>query len=112
MMPSTVPMTPANQDRGEAHDHRDPRAEDEPGEHVAAEMVGAEQMRAAAPGLPDRRAEAVAERADLGIVGREQLGEDRHEGDAHEDGRRDDRETARPGGEPDARGQGRRGAAY
>ncbi len=47
-------------DGGEAHHHRDPGAEDEPGQHVAAQMIGAEQMLAAAAGLPGRGMEARA----------------------------------------------------
>ena len=79
MMPSTVPSDAGDEHRGEAHDHRDARAEDQPREHVAPEMVGAEQMRLAPARLPERRAEAVAEHADLGIVGGDQLREDREE---------------------------------
>ena len=58
-------------DGGEADDHGHARAEDEAREHVPAEVIGAEQVRVAAARLPDRRLEAVAEHAHLGIVRRD-----------------------------------------
>ena len=48
-------------DRGEAHDHGHARAEDEARQHVAPDVVGAEEVRLAAAGLPCGRTEAVAE---------------------------------------------------
>ena len=71
--------------RGEADHHRDPGAKDQPREHVAAELVGAEEVFGAAAGLPEGRFEARRQAADLGIVRRQHVGEDRHEGDDDED---------------------------
>ena len=45
-------------------------------------------------------------RADLGIVGREHVGEDRDEGEPDEDGDRHQREALEPRRRSDARGQG------
>ena len=67
-------------------------------------MVGAEEMLAAAADLPGGGTEARGETADLGIVGREHVGEDRHEGDAGEDEHRQQRETLQPD-DIEARGQ-------
>ena len=85
MIPSAVPITPAKIS-----------AEDQPRQHVAAELVGAEQVSGAAPGLPDRRFETRGETADFGIVRRQHIGKDRDEGDAKEDQSRDQRKIAEP----------------
>src|SRR2546421_7549697 len=73
-------------DRGEADHHRDARAEDQAREHVAPDVVGAEQVRGAAALLPRRRPEALAEQAHLGIVGDDHVGEDGQERDHGQDG--------------------------
>ena len=87
MMPSAVPMNTGEDHRGEADHHRHPGAEDEPGQHVSAELVGAEQVFGGAARLPERRFEARRQAADLGIMGRQHVGEDRHEGNDEEDQR-------------------------
>ena len=56
-MPSAVPIDAGDEDRGEADDDRHARAEDQPREHVASQVVGAEQVLGAAARLPGRRAE-------------------------------------------------------
>ena len=71
--------------RGKADYHRHPGAEDQPRQHVAAELVGAEQVFGSAARLPERRFEARRQAADLGIVGRQHIGENRHQGDRAED---------------------------
>jgi hypothetical protein len=77
---------------GDQHDHgadqeRDPRAVDHPREHVAAEMVGAEEVRPAPVGIPEGRVEPVAQRLGGGIVGRDDVGEDgdEDEGEDHQE---------------------------
>jgi hypothetical protein len=65
----------------------------------------------AAAGLPGGRTEARGEAADLGIVGREHVGEDRHEGDADEDERRQQREALEPD-ESEREGRRRRPFAW
>src|SRR5206468_460663 len=97
---------------GEAYDHRDSGAEDEPREHVAPEVIGAEQVLLASARLPRRRPEAVAERAQLGIVGGEGVREDRDQRHRDDDRRRDDRKPFRAEGrEAPGEGQGRGAAA-
>ena len=86
-MPSVVPRMPATMHGGEADDHGHARAEDEAREHVTSHVVGAEEMGLAAPRLPRGGTEAIAEHADLGIVGGDDVGEDGHERDDAEDDR-------------------------
>ena len=83
-------------DGGEADHHRDPRAEDEPGGHVASEMVRAQDVRGGATRLPEGRLEAIAQVAHFGIVGRDEVGEDRHHGEPDQDGAGDVGESLRP----------------
>ena len=64
-----------DQHGGEADDHRHAGAEDQPRQHIAPDMIGAEQVGHAAAVLPDRRAEAARQAADLRIVRRQQIGE-------------------------------------
>ncbi len=80
--------------RGEADDHRDPGAEDQPRQHVASELVGAEQVLGGAARLPERRMKARGQRADLGIMRCQDVGEDRHERDDAQDDDRDQRNVA------------------
>ena len=92
--------------RGEAHHHRDPGAEDQPRQHVAPKLVGAEQVVHGAARLPERRMEARGEAADLGIMRRQDVGEDRHEGDDAEDDDRDHRHVAAAGPQRSVGGSG------
>src|SRR5439155_610196 len=82
---------PRDDHGGEAYDHRDSGAEDEPREHVAPEVIGAEQVLLASARLPRRRPEAVAERPQLGSVGGEGVREDRDQRHRDDERRRDDR---------------------
>jgi hypothetical protein len=99
---------PGHQHRGEADHDRDPRAEDEPGEHVASQVVAAQEELLAAALLPHRGPEALAEAAHLGVVGRQDVGEEGHEEEEAEERGGDPREPlAAAGDQAPARGQGR-----
>ena len=106
MMPSVVPIMPANKNRGQADDHRHPRAEDQPRQHVAPELIGAEQVLVGAARHPERRFEARRQHPDLGIMRRQILGENRDERDRAEDQHRQERKIAEP--EAAQRGETRR----
>src|SRR5262249_27841491 len=96
---------------------RDPgagRAEGETGQRVAPHVAGAEQVLRAAPGLPCGRTEAVAEHADLGVVGRDDVGEDRRERDDADDDHGDPGKALDPkrGNPPGHLGGGDSGAVH
>src|SRR5713101_4580948 len=101
-------------DGGEAHDHGHARAEDEARQHVAPDVVGAEEVRLAAAGLPCGRTEAVAEHADLGVVRRDKVGEHGYERDDADDDHGDPREALDPkrGNAPGHRGCGYSGTVH
>ena len=61
---------------GDADDHRHASAEDQPRQHIAADLVGAERVRHAAAFLPGRRTVAKRQGADLWIVRRQHVGKD------------------------------------
>ena len=83
--------------RGEAHHHRDPGAEDQPRQHVTAQLVGAKEMVHGAALLPERRMEARGQAAHLGIMRCQEIGEHRREGDDAEDDDGNHRKVAAPG---------------
>ena len=60
-------------------DDRDARAEDQPREHVAPEVIAAQDELLAPALLPERGTEALPQAAHLRIVGRDHVGEDRGE---------------------------------
>ena len=79
---------------GDADRDADPGPPDEPGQHVAAELVGAE------PGaMGEGRQEAVRRGGDVGIGERQDGGEERDAHDSDDDGEADDGEpvAAEPG---------------
>src|SRR3989441_3317929 len=99
-------------DRREADDHGDAGAEDEPREDAAPGVWGPGGVPRTAARLPHGRMEAVAERADLGIVRRDHVGEDRDQRERQEDERREEGEPLAPeGGEAPRQREPRRPAA-
>ena len=91
MIPRLVPTVPAKSDRRDAHDQRDARTIDEPTEHVAAHVVGAQNIFPTAPILPDRRPVAVAQVAHLRVVRGEEVGGEGCEDQGGQDQQREDR---------------------
>jgi hypothetical protein len=65
MIPSVVPTTPEKITAVKADHHRNARAENQPGQHVAPELVGAEQVFGGAALQPERRLEPRRQGADL-----------------------------------------------
>ena len=89
--PRTTPTTSDGDHHREADEQREPRAVDEAREHVAAELVGAEQEASLPPSCPGRRhADEVAKLLDRRI-GRDEIGEDRAEDEHAEDDEPGDR---------------------
>src|SRR5262249_10348480 len=82
--------------RAEADHQRDAGSENETRQHVAAEVIGAEEIRRATALLPGGRLESQTEGADLRRVRREDLREDREDREAREDRGRDVGEAADP----------------
>ena len=90
-MPAAVPMpTASSPTQSEMR-----RAVDDPAQHVAADVVGAERMRPARRRQPDLRLRLQR------IVGRQHVGEDRRQHDQHEERGRDGAQRLAPHRQPE-----------
>ena len=85
--PSAEPSSAAHQHRGEADHQRHPRAEDHAREHVAPEVIGAEQMR---PPVGAVRAWARESRPRSDLADRDPAGASQRRGDRHHRQQRDE----------------------
>ena len=86
-----MPTDDRERDHRDADQQRQPRAMDQARKHVAADGVGAERIGATSRPLPERRLQEGGVVGEVGRMGRDHVGEDRHEHHGDDDDEAGDR---------------------